>query len=107
MINLKDIKVDVASTLGDRFLLTGITPKYVYAEGEKTDKADGTYYNVLCTDRGYMSVRVSVPGESKISVEDAAKNPNIRFDGMVIHLYYIDKKVVITVTAENIHVLKT
>ena len=67
MIKLKDIKVDVASTLGDRFLLTGITPKYVYAEGEKTDKADGTYYNVLCTDRGYMSVRVSVPGESKIS----------------------------------------
>lgn len=47
MIKLKDIKVDVASTLGDRFLLTGITPKYVYAEGEKTDKADGTYYNVL------------------------------------------------------------
>lgn len=73
MIKLKDIKVDVASTLGDRFLLTGITPKYVYAEGEKTDKADGTYYNVLCTDRGYMSVRVSVPGESKISVEDAEK----------------------------------
>lgn len=35
MIKLKDIKVDVASTLGDRFLLTGITPKYVYAEGEK------------------------------------------------------------------------
>ena len=43
-----------------------------------------------------------------LSGQDATvdKMPHVEFEGLEIHLYYIDKKPIITVTADNVHVAK-
>ena len=95
MMKLKDLKIDAKATLGRRIVLTNIAPKYVYEGGKKTDKVEGCYYTVFCQDRQYMSLRVSVD-----------KMPHVEFEGLEVHLYYIDKRPIITVTADNVHVAK-
>lgn len=107
MIGLRNLKVNETETLGKTFILTGITPKFKYDSGVKTEKEEGYYYSVLCVDKGYMAIRVAVSGERKIPMEDVAENPKVAFDGLRVHLYYIDRRVVISVTADSIRVVKT
>lgn len=107
MVGLKNLVIDEIKTLGESFILTGITAKHKYESGSKTEELEGTYYSVLCVDKGYMAIRVAVSGETKIPMEDVAENPKVAFDGLRVHLYYIDKRVVISVTADSIRVVKT
>ena len=106
MIKLRDLKIDAKATLGRRIVLTNIAPKYVYEGGKKTDKVEGCYYTVFCQDRQYMTLRVSVPGDARIDDATVDKMPHVEFEELEIHLYYIDKKPIITVTADNVHVAK-
>jgi len=41
-------------------------------------------------------------------IDDATvdKMPHVEFEGLEVHLYYIDKRPIITVTADNVHVAK-
>ena len=41
MIGLRDLKVNETETLGKTFILTGITPKFKYDSGVKTEKEEG------------------------------------------------------------------
>ena len=106
MMKLKDLKIDAKATLGRRIVLTNIAPKYVYEGGKKTEKVEGCYYTVFCQDRQYMTLRVSVPGDARIDDATVDKKPHVEFEGLEVHLYYIDKRPIITVTADNVRVAK-
>ena len=67
---------------------------------------EGCYYTVFCQDRQYMSLRVSVPGDARIDDATVDKMPHVEFEGLEVHLYYIDKRPIITVTADNVRVAK-
>ncbi len=105
-MKIKDLVIDEFGTLGETFVLTEVSLKYAYVNGERTERVEGTYYSILCADRGYMTTRVAISGGIKIPPEDVAKNPKITFDGLNIRLYYINKKMVVSITAEDIHVIK-
>ena len=107
MVGLKNLVIDEIKTLGESFILTGIKAKHKYESGSKTEELEGTYYSILCADRGYMTARVAVPGGAKIPMEEVAKNPKVMFDGLSIHVYFIDKRVIISVTATDVYVVKT
>ena len=96
MVGLKNLVIDEIKTLGESFILTGITAKHKYESGSKTEELEGTYYSILCADRGYMTVRVA----------EVAKNPKVMFDGLSIHVYFIDKRVIISATATDVYVVK-
>lgn len=106
MIKLRDLKIDAKATLGRRIVLTNIAPKFVYEGGKKTEKVEGCYYTVFCQDRQYMTLRVSAPGDARIDDATVDKMPHVEFEGLEIHLYYIDKRPIITVTADNVRVAK-
>ena len=106
MVGLKNLVIDEIKTLGESFILTGITAKHKYESGSKTEELEGTYYSIRA-DRGYMTARVAVPGGAKIPMEEVAKNPKVMFDGLSIHVYFIDKRVIISVTATDVYVVKT
>ena len=75
----------------------------VYGQGVFTGNE---IWVVFCQDRQYMTLRVSVPGDARIDDATVDKMPHVEFEGLEIHLYYIDKRPIITVTADNVRVAK-
>ena len=53
-----------------------------------------------------MTLRVSVPGDARIDDATVDKMPHVEFEGLEVHLYYIDRRPIITVTADNVRVAK-
>lgn len=106
-MKLSNIRVDVADTLGSRFALTGIAPKYNYEGGKRTGEVAGHYYSVVCLDRGFMPVRVAIPGDARLDEKAAGNSPNVEFSNLSIKIFYISGKPVISVTAGDVKTLKS
>lgn len=79
--------IDIKATIGDRYLITGIRPRYEYSDGKRTDKVIGFVYSCVCQAKNYEAIAVFVPGACAIDDETLARNALIRFDGLQARAY--------------------
>jgi hypothetical protein len=102
MLKISDLKVDVAETLGDKFVLTGIRPRKVYNDGKPTSEISGYLYTVVCT-KPRITVDVIIDGVQQIDDDVATRCPVVEFDELKIRLYCIKQKFVVSTRASGVH----
>lgn len=107
-LNLKNIVVDVKSTLGDKFFLTDISPYYLYENGKKTEKIEGYKYTVAVVAMNLDKISVKISGNKEILLEDFnGKMPAVSFVGLKMKLWqnFQSRQIMTTVTADSINLI--
>lgn len=107
-LNLKNIVIDVNSTLGNKFFLTGVSPYYSYENGKKTEKIEGYKYTVAVVSMNLDKISVKISGDQKISLEDFdGKMPAVVFSGLKMRLWqnFQNRQIMTTVTADSINLV--
>lgn len=82
-MDIRDWIVDLKATCGERFLVTGVRPRYEYVDGKRTDKVSGYNYACVCAARNYAAINVFVPGDRMLDDDTLARNAAIRFEGLL------------------------
>lgn len=93
--------------------LVGIRESFVYESGQKTDKRDGTSYEVLLLSQACEKLRVKVsadetPAFSQEELDECNKSLDfvmVSFDGFQIKPYSMNNSMQISAKAESIKIL--
>lgn len=86
------------------FLLTRVTPSYIYADGKRTQETDGWKYMVLIPELGYDSLNVKIAGNKQVDV--SGPDTFVGFDGLEIKPYVINGKLIVSAHATGIWIDK-
>lgn len=82
------------------YLLTQVTPSFIYADGKRTQETDGWKYNVLIPELGYDSLNVKIPGSKQVDV--SGPDTFVGFDGLEIKPYVINGKLIVSAHATGV-----
>lgn len=106
-MNMRAWKIDETATVGERFLVTGVRPRYAYSEGKRTDAVIGHRVDCVCIDRGYCAISVAVPGARTIGDDAVANNAGVRFTGLAARPYTTDGgKPALAWSADSVTIIK-
>ena len=86
------------------FLLTRISPNYIYADGKRTQEVDGWKYTVLIPELGYDSLNVKIAGSKQLDA--TGPNTYVIFDGLEIKPYLINGKLIVSAHAAGVRLKK-
>lgn len=101
-IDVTDVVIDVAATIGETYHLRGTYPTFVYEHGTPTANRDGTRYRVM-TPLGAMNVKVK--GPQTIDFDADSKPVTVRFTDLSLYIYFRDGKAGVAGRAKAIEVV--
>lgn len=105
-LQLRNLKPDVAATVGDTLLLTDIRPTYRFDNNMRTNDVIGTTYEVLLADRQYLQLRVKVPGQRQIDPAVLeGQTPRVHVTGLELTPYAINGRTGVSAKAESIEII--
>lgn len=106
-LQLRNLKPDVAATVGDTLLLTDIRPTYRFDNNMRTNDVIGTTYEVLLADRQYLQLRVKIPGQRQIDLAVLdGQTPRVRVIGLELTPYAINGRTGVSAKAESIEIIE-
>lgn len=100
MLNIRDVKIDVAS-LGAKKLLTGVTPAYEYQNGKRTETVTGYRYEIALPSHNLDKLNVRIDGKQLMDApEDGFVE--VEFNGLEVGAYEKDGHVFFSAKATGI-----
>lgn len=106
MLSLNNIKIDPKS-LGDKLILTSVSPFYKYEGGVRGTEVIGYRYDIACVIHGLEKISVKIEGPQQIQMNDGDDYPFVRFEGIQIKAYVINGTVNLSATADKIIEIKS
>ena len=105
-LQIRNLKPDVAATIGETLLLTDIRPTYRFENNIRTNAVIGTTYEVLLADRQYMQLRIKVSGQQQLdpAVLDG-QTPRVHVTGLELTPYAINGRTGVSAKAESIEII--
>ncbi len=103
MLSIRDVKIDIAS-LGEKKLLTAVTPVYEYGkDGKRTDTISGYRYEVALPAHGLEKLGVKIAGAQLLDKpEDIVA---VEFENLEIMAYEMQGRVQLSAEATGIHLI--
>ena len=92
MLSLNNIKID-PNSLGKKLILTSVSPFYKYEGGVRGTEVIGYRYDIACVMHGLEKISVKIEGPQQIQMNDGDDYPFVRFEGIQIKAYVINKVV--------------
>ena len=106
IMNIFDVVIDAQASVGNKLLLTGVRPYYVYSGNQKSDKISGYKYEIAMAERKFEKISVKIEGAQQVTLDDSCDYLPVRFENLQLKLYFLSGSYHITATASNIHVIK-
>ena len=105
-LQIRNLKPDVAATIGETLLLADIRPTYRFENNIRTNEVIGTTYEVLLADRQYMQLRIKVSGQQQLdpAVLDG-QTPRVHVTGLELTPYAINGRTGVSAKAESIEII--
>ena len=100
MLNIRDLKIDAAATLGSKKLLVDVVPIYEYKNNQRMDKVVAYRYVVALPERAFEKIGVRIDGPQLIELTDGFVEVN--FHGLELAAYESIGKVNIIAKATGI-----
>lgn len=97
-IELTDLAIDAAATLGDVVYIKAAFPTVKYENGTPTSNRDGTRYRVMSRAG---AINVKVPGPQTLDVDGTQLVP-VSFEGLSLYIYFRDGKPVVAGKAKTV-----
>lgn len=101
----EDVKIDIIGTIGNKLVLTDITPSYVYSDGKKTDTIAGYRYSIVCLEKGYKQLNVRIEGACRLDKPLEEDCPFVELEGLSISLCWSPNGHNVLAIATDIHVV--
>lgn len=98
-MKLSDLIID-PKTLGNKFLLVGVAPVYLYKEGERTDKTIGYRYTIALEDKKMEKIGVKIEGPKQM--DEPEGYVEVTFKNLEIYLYYSNREPQVAARATGI-----
>mgnify|MGYP000124727882 FL=1 len=106
-MNLLNLVIDSAKTVGHNLLLTDIRPFYEYdGNNQRLDKISGYKYEVTLPERKFEKISVKIAGNQRVSMDDSCDYMPVVFDDLQLKLYWTPSGYNISATAKNVRVQK-
>ncbi len=103
MLSIKDVKIDVAS-LGEKKLLTAVTPVYEYGkDGKRTDTISGYRYEIVLPEVRFEKLGVKIAG-AKL-VDEPTGCVEVEFENLEIMAYEMQGRVQLSAKATGIYLI--
>ena len=100
MLNIRNLKIDAAATLGSKKLLVDVVPVYEYKDNKRMDKVVAYRYVVALPERAFEKIGVRIDGPQLIELPDDFVE--VTFHGLELAAYESIGKVNITAKATGI-----
>ena len=100
MLNIRDLKIDAAATLGSKKLLVDVVPVYEYKNNQRMDKVVAYRYVVALPERAFEKIGVRIDGPQLIELSDGFAE--VTFHGLELAAYETGGKVNIIAKATGI-----
>ncbi len=100
MLSIRDVKIDVAS-LGEKKLLTAVTPVYEY--GKRTDTISGYRYEIVLPEVRFEKLGVKIAGAKLMDEPDGSAE--VEFDNLEIMAYEMQGRVQLSAKATGIYLI--
>ncbi len=84
---LRDVKIDVKVTLGERYWLVGVTPIREYIDGQRTDKIIGYRYITCLPERGMDKVGVRIEGRQLMEAPSGGGYVEVKYADLDVYIY--------------------
>ena len=81
-----ELILDNRKSFGNKTVLTGVRPSYVYVDGKKTDKIDGYAYEVVLPEASYEKIVVKVKSDRPL-VDKVVGSQEVKFDNLEAKAY--------------------
>ncbi|MBR5472307.1 MAG: hypothetical protein IKU81_09420 [Oscillibacter sp.] len=105
MLNIRDLKIDAAATLGSKKLLVDVVPVYEYKDNQRMDKVVAYRYVVALPERAFEKIGVRIDGPQLIDTPDGFVE--VTFHGLELTAYESGGKVNIIAKATGISLANT
>lgn len=103
MLNIRDLKIDVAS-LGAKKLLVEVIPAYEYKDKQRTDNITGYRYVICLVEHHLEKLSVRIDGPQRMEQPDGFVE--VEFEGLEVGAYESQGKVMFTAKAADIYAVK-
>ena len=100
MLNIRDLKIDAAATLGSKKLLVDVVPVYEYKDNQRMNKVVAHRYVVALPERAFEKIGVRIDGPQLIDAPDGFVE--VTFHGLDLAAYESVGKVNIIAKATGI-----
>lgn len=106
-MNLLNLVIDSAKTVGHNLLLTDIRPFYEYdGNNQRLDKISGYKYEVTLPERKFEKIVVKITGNQRVNMDDSCDFLPVIFDDLQLKLYWTPNGYNISASAKNVRVKK-
>lgn len=102
-MDMRNIVIDAAKTVGRKLVLTDIKPAYAYDNGQRTDRIEGYRYEIAMPEHGYDKLSVRIDGDQQVVMPDD-DYPMVTFSGLVLTPYWTSNGYAIRATADHISI---
>lgn len=103
-MEIPNLVIDVASSVGEILILVAVKPSYAYINGTKTDQLEGFRYDLVLPERSYDKLSVKIAGEQKLELSEG-ETQFVTLDGLSLKLYWSPQGHKISATADNIRLV--
>ena len=100
MLNIRDLKIDAAATLGSKKLLVDVVPVYEYKDNQRMNKVVAHRYVVALPERAFEKIGVRIDGPQLMENPDGYVE--VIFHGLELAAYESGGKVNIIAKATGI-----
>lgn len=101
MLNIRDVKIDIAS-LGAKKLLTDVQPAYEYRDGKRTETVTGYRYEVALASHNLDKINVRIDGKQMMEAPQDGF-VEVEFTGLEVGAYLKDGQVFFIAKATGIN----
>ena len=105
MLKITELKI-APESLGQRYLLVGVTPKFEYVNNTKTDKIIAYGYTIALPDKAFEKIVVKIDGDKILDVPEGRGYAEVRFDDLRLSLYFRDGTYHLAAAASGVHFVK-
>lgn len=100
MLKPSEMMIDNRS-IGSKYLLVEVKPKYAYEDNRRTDKVVGYAYTIVLPDKQFERLTVKIDGPKLMDTPDGYVD--VGFDGLELYIYWYQGQYAVGARAAGIY----